>query len=173
MENSNNKKVLLWAYNKGYKVDRGGNVWYNSKMRSLGLDTKGYKTFTVNVKLDNKRVSRRVWVHRLQAYQKYGDALLVKRIEVRHKNNNREDNSYDNILIGTHVENMRDLPPQARLKYAINASNKIRKFNDGEVKNIMKDRREGMTYKELCVKYNTIKSTLSYLFNKAIYSIGK
>ena len=38
------------------------------------------------------------------------------------------------------------------------------------VEDIKKDRKSGFTYKELCKKYNTSKSTLSFLFNYSIYA---
>lgn len=41
-------------------------------------------------------------IHRLQAYQKFGDKIYEDGIVVRYLNGDRYDNSYDNIGIGTY-----------------------------------------------------------------------
>lgn len=56
-------------------------------------------------------------VHRLVAYKKYGDAALADKIDTRHLNGIRTDNSWDNVVIGSRSDNMLDIPPAKRLEY--------------------------------------------------------
>ena len=156
--------ILVIAKDKGYYVDKIGNV-YSKKQKLSPNNTNGKLSFRIRYKTKLYNIP----VHRLLAYIKYGDKLFTPGLEVRHLNNNALDNSWDNIVLGTHKENMLDIPKIQRINTAINAAKKLRRFSDIEVKQIVKDRGEGMTYKQLCLKYNAIKSTLSYFFNQAYY----
>lgn len=118
MELSKKNQALLLAFNKGYTVTKEGEL-KNPKGKLLSPHiTVGYKNF--NIRLNGVTVN--VKIHRLQAYQKYGDLIFKKDIVARHKNNDSLDNSWDNILIGTHSMNMMDKPEEDRIKYAKNAS---------------------------------------------------
>ena len=64
---------------------------------------------------------------------------------------------------------MMDKSKEARLNHATNASYKNIRFTKKEVKQIIRDRKKGFTYKMLCEKYDTSKSTLSYFFNSCDY----
>jgi hypothetical protein len=156
--------ALIIAKEKGYFVDKEGNVF--SKYKKLSLTFRKYKTFSIR----HNGIRIPIPVHRFVAYIKYGDNIFNDNIEVRHLDNNTFNNSWDNILLGSHKENMNDLPKNNRIEYAANASNKIRRFTKDEVLCILNDRKFGMTYQKICEKYNTSKSTLHYLFNYAYYS---
>jgi hypothetical protein len=130
------------------------------------LDSRGYYCFSVKVphlKINSMCVS----VHRLQAYQKHGDEIFGENIHVRHLNGNPLDNSYDNILIGSVSENSLDRPKNLRIKNAINASNKIRRFTDSEILEIKNFHKENKsTYKETMGKFNiSSKGSLHYILN--------
>jgi hypothetical protein len=159
------KNILLIAKNKGYYVDNNGNVFSSKKQLKL---VKSYNRYSFSIRVESKRIPIPVQI--FVAYLKYGDEIFKTGIEVRHLDNNSLNNSWSNILIGTHKENMQDVPKKIRIKYAINASSKNRRFTDEEVENIQLDKNNGYTYSFLCKKYNTSKSTLSYLFNKAYYN---
>jgi hypothetical protein len=63
------------AYQKGYRVDRYGNVIsFNGQMRKLNIDSYGYYQFTI--RHNGKSLS--VTVHQLQAYTKYGNEYLAE-----------------------------------------------------------------------------------------------
>ena len=66
---------------------------------------KKYKGFTVRLKTGEKVT---VLVHKLQAYQKFGEAMFEFNIVVRHMNDNSLHNNWENIELGTQIENMRD-----------------------------------------------------------------
>jgi hypothetical protein len=162
-------EYLLEAKNKGYHVDKNGNVFSVNKQISLAKHTKNnYSRYEFTIRYYGMRVV--IPVHKLVAYLKYGDEIFKNGIEIRHSDGNSLNNAWDNILIGTHSENMQDIPKINLVEKALTASKNLRRFSDEEVKKIVADRKSGFTYKMLCEKYNTSKSTLSYLFNDAYYS---
>lgn len=119
------------ASEKGYIVNNNGEVFYKERKRKLNYktDTNQYAFF--NVRINGK--SKKIYVHRLQAYQKYGDIIFEKDIVVRHLNNNSNDNSYDNIGIGTQQENMLDIPKEKRIERSKYASSFMKKYRHDEV----------------------------------------
>lgn len=175
MRNSNNEKITIDAFNRGYSVDKLGNVFYKNKQRSLNKDQRGYLNFTIKwrEKEEDSFVCRRVWVHKLQGYIKFGEAAFQESIHIRHLDNERINNAYSNIGIGSQSDNMMDIPKELRVAHAIKASQKLRRFSDNEIEKIREDKKQGMSYSKLCIKYNTSKGTLSYLFNKAHYYLDK
>ncbi len=166
MKNTKSNIALIGAYNKGYWVNDDGFVYRNDSMLKNNPNKTGYVFFGVRMP---KSQMKRVSVHRLQAYQKYKEAMFEPGIEVRHKNSVSKDNSWDNILIGTAHENAMDRPLEKRIKMAQHAAQKLRAFTDEQVIAIIKDHEDGMSYSGLIKKYDTCKGTLSYFFNKALY----
>ena len=131
------QEALVLAVEKGYTIDKDGNVSYKGKYRRLTLDDKGYYKFTVNA---GEGYRMCVMVHRLQAYYKFGDDIFKPGIVVRHLNGISTDNTYDNIEIGTHSDNMMDKPKDVRLKQAIYASSFATKHNNvQEIKDFYND----------------------------------
>lgn len=163
---SKNNRLLLKLVSLGWRTD--GYKVYNSKgvERKVGINSNGYYSYHFSYKKEEALISLHRWV----AYYKFGDLIFSKDLEVRHLDGNKLNNSMNNLLMGTRTENSLDIPIEIRKASAIKASKERRVFSDEEVKNIKEDRNKGMSYSELCIKYNTIKSTLSYLFNKALYS---
>lgn len=95
--------------------------------------------------------------------QKYGDKLFEKGIETRHKNGIKTDNSWNNILIGNHSQNMMDIPKQIRVKKALHASSFLVKHNKDEIK---KYHEKYKSYKKTMDKFNiSSKGTLHYILN--------
>lgn len=161
--------ILLYAYEIGYRCDEQGNV--SSKKGTINpyINNRGYACFSVKVSppIHHKSASKVVPVHRLQAYQKYGNEIFGENIHVRHLNGNPLDNSHGNILIGSASDNSMDIPKHLRIKNAINASNKIRRFTDSEILEIKKFHKENKSsYKETMSKFNiSSKGSLHYILN--------
>ena len=63
-----------------------------------------------------------VFVHRLVGYYKFGEKIFDKNFEIRHLNSNSKDNSFDNIGIGSHSENMLDVDKATRVERAKHAT---------------------------------------------------
>ncbi len=158
------------AYKKGYRVSRIGLVT-NPKGNKLGFGTisnTGYAKFSIKI---NGRTTK-IFVHRFAAYRKYGKKIFDKRLQVRHINGKKTDNSANNLILGTPSENMMDLSKSLRLFKAIKASSKNRRFSDAQLAEMFSDRENGMRYCDLKQKYNVGKGTLSFIFNKSIYKNG-
>lgn len=157
MERSKNE---LLAIEKGYKITINGDI-LNPKEKILTgtIYNKNYKKF--NIRLNEKHIP--VKVHRLQAYQKFGEIIFNEDIVVRHLDGNGLNNSWDNIDIGSYSDNMMDKPKEERIRIASNAN---KKYSDELVLEIKAYRDLGHTYTEIMEKYNiNSKGTLSYIIN--------
>lgn len=152
---SKNEKI---AIEKGYTITEEGDI-VSPYGKIKGCTCKGYKTFKIDT---GGRKFINIRVHRLQAYQKYGEKIYEKGIEVRHLDNISTNNSWENIAIGTHSENMLDKPKEVRVKNAQKASLKYDKIAIREFHQI--DR----SYKKTMEKFNiSSKGTLSDILNRA------
>lgn len=148
------------AFNRGYRVTEEG-VLLNPRGVRVGVpSSEGY--ITTQIRVDKRRVQFRC--HRLQAYQKYGEMLYEEGIVTRHLDGDRENNSWENIAIGTQSDNMMDIPEQVRIKRAIHASSFNKKYNESEVIDFYNECR---SYKKTMEKFKiTSKGTLHYILNK-------
>lgn len=145
------------AAKRGYVVTEDG-IALNPHGEEIGdYIANGY--YTSNIRVSGKGVKLKV--HRLQAYQKYGDKIFEEDIVVRHYNGNSLDNSWDNILIGNQSDNMMDIPEQIRIKKAKYATSFIRKYDKREVRNFHNIEK---SYKLTMEKFNiSSKGTLNYI----------
>lgn len=153
--------IIITAYEKGFRVTKDGKL-LNPKREVLSphKNKSGYYIFSYRFK--NKVIQCKV--HRLQAFQKYGDSLFEKGIVTRHLNNVSTDNSEKNIAIGTQKDNIMDMPEQERTKKALHASSFIRKYNKFYVQDY--HNLNGKSYKKTMQFFNiSSKGTLHYLLN--------
>lgn len=164
------KKEII-AYEKGYLVNKDGSVTSpKGKVIKLQLSNSGYYQFSIKI---NRKVYH-VFVHRLQAFMKFGNKLYEDGIVVRHLNNNKLDNSIDNIEIGTQQDNIYDNAIELRLKSSYLASRKNIKYSDDVVQQIRLDYKKGLGYKFIMNKYNiNSKGTLSHIINKRITDLDE
>ena len=157
---------LLHAFSLGYRVSENGDVVRDG--RKIGLQNPGgYLVF--RTKLHQKTIT--VFVHRLQAYQKYGEEIFKQGIESRHKDGNSLNNAYDNILIGTHSQNMFDIPLAIRKSKAVKGAEKVRRFTPEQIDRIRQEKNQGFSLRQLAGKYETCKSTISYIVNRKTYNL--
>lgn len=155
-------RIEKLLYEKGYRMDKEGNMFTPKGKHVKGTPTNGYfcSAYRVNKKTTTYRF------HRFQAYCKFGDALYEKGIVARHLNSKSLDNSYDNIGIGTYSDNKFDICPKKRREMAIIASH-CQKNKHKNIAEIKEDRKKGMTYAEIMEKYNiSSKGTVSFIINK-------
>ena len=146
------------AYEKGYRVTKNGYL-LNCKGRKIGcVNSAGYEHTGFKI---NKKYTF-IATHRLQAYQKYGDKLFKDGIVVRHLNSNSLDNSFNNILIGTHKDNYMDIPEENKKKMVYNQIKYPKEF----VQKLKEEYKEIKNYNELGRKYNIAACTIRYLINK-------
>jgi hypothetical protein len=105
-------------------------------------------------------------VHRLVAYQKYGMNIFNPNFEVRHLDGNIVNNLDDNIILGSHKENMMDKPEAVRQFHSIRAASVLRKFTDYEIEKIRAYHIKCGSYKQTMSIFNiTSKGTLCYILN--------
>lgn len=160
--NSKINKAVVYAFNKGYRVREDG-VVVNPKGRVIkgGIGSSGYKRF--NIMLNGKE-QYPVYIHKLCAYQKYGD-IAFQADCVRHLDGNPLNNRPDNIEIGTQSDNMMDMPKEVRQKKAEYATSFMRKYNKNEVRDFYKQ--NGNSYKKTMNHFGmTSKGTLWFVLNK-------
>lgn len=152
-------KYEIIAKERGYTITSDGTV-YSPKGNMVGTHGRdGYRYFSF--RMDGKIV--KVYFHRFQAYIKFGDTLYEDNMMVRHLDGNYLNNSESNIDLGTNSDNMMDIPKGVRVSRSSNAS---KKYSDELAQAIKLDKENGMSYKELMIKYNiSSKGTLSYIIN--------
>ena len=160
--NSKINKAVVYAFNKGYRVREDG-VVVNPKGRVIkgGIGSSGYKRFHIML---NGKEQYHVYIHKLCAYQKYGD-LLFQAECVRHLDGNPLNNRPDNIEIGTQSDNMMDMPKEERQRKAEYATSFMRKYNKNEVRDFYKQ--NGNSYRKTMNHFGmTSKGTLWFILNK-------
>lgn len=146
-------------YKKGYRVTNEGNIMSPSgRVLAKSLNSCGYYKISCRCKGKHIQCS----AHRLQAFQKYNNKLFDSGIEVRHKNGISTDNSFENILIGTHSQNMMDIPESIRISKALYATSFIRKYDKEKVRKFHFN--NGNSYKKTMNEFNiSSKGTLHYI----------
>ena len=151
---------LVEVHRLGWRVTAEGEMLKpDGSAQPVNKDKCGYWRFSV--KLDDGLV-RSVYVHRLQAYQKFGSRLFETGIEVRHLNG-EADNSARHIEIGTKNQNESDKPLAVRKAFVAGAGRAARKLTDEQVIQLRKDREAGAKYSQLAEKYGVRSSTISYI----------
>jgi hypothetical protein len=168
------------AHSFGYRINADGTIvnpngkcLRGGRAKSKRYPYNYFSLFALNVPGIYKRTFK-VFAHRLQAYQQFGDEMFKEGIVVRHLDGNASNNAINNIAIGTASDNMMDRPRHERLAHAIRAGNSNRRFSDDEVQQIREDHAAGMSYNRLREKWGCSKSQLSFMLSvrarrKALY----
>lgn len=156
MINSKSNKALIEAYNRGYRVIEG--VLYNpSKISKKGwIDSRSYYSFSIKI----NKIKSHFPIHRLVAYQKFGDKMFEPGIQVRHLDGNPLNNLEENIELGTQSQNMMDIPEETRKAHSILATTYNRRFTDKEVEQIRHYHTSCYSYKKTLRKFNIANKVL-------------
>ncbi len=168
---SDQEAAVRLAVAKGYTISKNG-IIYNSKGYTLEgcLNTTGYRYITI--RMDSYfgfRKCGKAMVHRIIGYLKFGDRVFDPKLQIRHLDGNKLNNSYSNISIGSPSDNRFDIPASERLRLGKLAAKARRKFTDAEIVAIRTRHNDGISYKYLMEEYNSAKSTLSYIINSKTY----
>ena len=165
---STQSKLVIEAYDKGYRVSEVGDVI--SPFSSIPLKNQlrsykcGYKIYRFTIRSVVCNFSRSIPIHKLTAYQKYGLEAFKHSIEIRHLDGNSLNNSPSNIAIGMPHDNAMDKQHEVRKRVAISAATKVRKFTDKDVNEIRKFHKG--SYKETMEAFNiSSKGSLHYILN--------
>jgi HNH endonuclease len=134
---SKHKLSVIAAYNKGYRIIDG--ECYSPKGQKLKPYIQQYYKRYCNPSF---------FGHFLAAYQKFGDAWAYSGLDVRHMDGDCLNNKEENIEIGTHQQNILDIPIPTRVRSANNPKlienrakgikEKLRKFPDHQILEIRK-----------------------------------
>lgn len=102
-------KYILEANKKGYKANEDGDI-ISPRNKKLKLyynkNRLRHRYYSFSIRMGKKVCT--VPVHRLVAFQKYGNEVFDKDLVVRHLDGNSLNNSYKNIALGTQSDNMYD-----------------------------------------------------------------
>lgn len=91
------------AYEKGYRAKEDGTI-YNHKGKKIGFKLDGRNVFSYLFE-DSPGAVR---ASRFIAYQLWGEEVFKKGVVVRHLNDIRDDDRFENLALGTQAENMAD-----------------------------------------------------------------
>ena len=129
-------EAIILAYRAGYRADQDGTVWtpFGNTLKGWPNST-GYLNFKPAV---GPRATRKsVLVHRFVAYCLYGESALAAEV-VRHLNDVKTDNRFDNLCPGTYVQNRADIPAEVKSRWAKKHAHLLversRKLSDEDVK---------------------------------------
>ena len=148
-----------------FNVTRAGSAPYHPKVAKSGYPVIGTRIRSLGI---NKSIG----VHRIVAYQKYGDAIFSDGVQVRHINNNKLDFSCGNIEIGTAFDNHNDNSREtneAKLKSARSAAKSLRVLPIEELESMILDRSKGMHFRAIAKKYGRSLSTVHYAISGRTY----
>lgn len=148
------------AYQAGYRVE-GGTIKSPSGKILKGWEKAGGYLF-----ISTGSIAGNIAIHRLVAFQKFGNAIYQPGIEVRHLNGNPSDYSESNISIGTKVENAADKSPALRLRAAVNASRHAQKWDHTA---IVLRYHDGASYTQIMSEFGIkSKGTVSFIIRQSM-----
>jgi len=162
--NSKCKRDLLSAYSAGYRVINGEVFSKTGAKLKKTVATNGYFKFcgVVGSRTNNTRNRFTVFVHRLVAYQKYGNHLFDFEC-VRHLDGNKLNNQPENISVGSMSQNMLDIPVKKRIKQVSMA---YRKYTDCNIELIKNFHSQYKSYTRTMNKFDIpSKGSLWYILN--------
>lgn len=152
-------KIEKIAISKGIRVLDDGTILGKRGVLKGCLSNNSY--LKINIRVEG--LSKNVYAHRVQAFQKYGDKIYEKGIVVRHLDGNPLNNSKSNIAIGTYSDNAMDVP---KIKRVMRASHPKHPHRD-----IVNDHKSGMSYNKIMKKYNiSSKGTVSFIIRQSLQS---
>jgi predicted DNA binding CopG/RHH family protein len=154
------------ASSKGVFVDLEGEV-----IGVRGAPLKPFKSSNGYLNVSLKRLSKNynIPVHRLQAYQKFGNMLFEKGLVVIHRDGDKENNSWDNIGLVTHSESKMNRSKEDRVEHALKAAKITRRFSENDIRDIRRSNQNGVSLSTLAKNYDTSKGHLSSIVNRRIY----
>ena len=115
---SKKNTAIVVADQRGYHCDESGRI-YNPQGKELSLSKSG-KYIGFSIYVDSKKVS--ITAHRFIAFQMFGDIIFQKGIQVRHLDDNNNNNRHSNIAYGTQSQNAMDRPQADRIRIARHAA---------------------------------------------------
>lgn len=171
---NNLQKVIVYAYEKGYRVTEQGKL-VSPFGRELLIKKRGkqrYPTFSVNVGDMTVSGVYGIPVHKFASYCFYKEESFKEGIVTRHMNANTEDVSLKNIKLGSYSDNEYDKSKEVRTRSATLARRSQgykaynRRFNDEQIIAI---RNDGGSYAEIARKYGVTPECIGNIVKGRTY----
>ncbi len=163
---SNKNKAVLYAYDKGYRVINNV-ISIENRIIKGSITRGGYRMFTIRI----KGINAHVLVHKLIAYQKFGNNIFKEGIQVRHLDSDKLNNNDSNIAIGTPKDNASDKNPDDVMRAVLIAASYAKKYDHEK---IIEMHRNGYSYSDIMRIFNIpSKGTISFIINKNNAKIKK
>ena len=141
-------------YSLGYRLKAQQLVTPKGRIIPINEAKAGYLYSTVWDKELKKSV--RITIHRFTAYIKYGSKLYDHQV-VRHKDDNKQNNDPENLLLGSQLDNLLDKGEDARSRDSklgsLTAGLKRAKLSNNDIEEILR-KLKFITRKELTKEYN-------------------
>lgn len=163
MTGSKHNQRLLTLWNLGYRPTKRGTIKSPHGAELVGSLHNGY----LKIVTPRPKPRYKVSVHKLVAYSKYGDAIFDDGVVIRHLDGNPLNNSFENISVGSHSDNMMDVPKVIRVHKAARAARKWTK----QIPWIWALLKSGLKQADIVRAVGIPKSTLSYIVNKKTYNV--
>jgi len=141
-----------------YTIDNKG-ILKNRKGEVVGsLNRQGYQK--IQITLDGK--CKEVFTHRIQAFKKFGRKMYEKGIQVRHLNDIKIDNSWENIELGTAKDNYYDRGKKSIQESQKRATQASIKYSKELIEQAKEYYKETNNLKATAKKFNIPESSLHY-----------
>lgn len=163
--------MVRLAYSKGYRVTEDGRVIGPRGVERKPIDNGG--RYVVTVRTGKHAGSYPVPVHLLAGYQRFGEDALSSGVEVRHLDGDAYNNGEANLALGSHHDNMMDIPPNVRKEHALKGARVRRRMTLQQAEEIRAKYAQGVGYKKLCEEYHLCKSVVSYVVTGRTYVSGQ
>lgn len=158
------RDAILHLHNKGFRVQPDGTVLKgDGSLCKLGQELHGgYPLICTRVRRHPTYGNwiLRVAVHRLAAYQLFGDRVFDPTLQVCHCDGNPKNNSHANLRLDTPTGNRLDIPPLERQRLARKAGRANTHITDEVAAEI---RAANLTLREIMERYGMSKTCASYL----------
>jgi hypothetical protein len=157
----------------GYRVDDRGIVYspYGRPIRTtMGTGKSWYfRYFTARIESDSRTVYK-VPVHRLAAYQRYGEAALRRGVVSFHEDGDTTNCAPSNMLIGSRTDRMMRRPAQERREHGLRGATVRRKLTDDQVLDLRRRWAAWESLTRLAADFGLSQSTVSYIASGRSYA---
>ena len=155
------RDAITYILSRWYSInERGELLRPDSSVAPTHPDQWGYLEYTTRAR--NHPVHGNwciaVPVHRLVAYQKYGEAIFNRDLCICHTDNDKRNNSPSNLRLDTPSGNCQDKPKEMRVRCALAAARAQAKLTDADVAYIRSNK---MKLKDIQLRYGVSKSCAS------------
>ena len=154
------KLLVVMASKAGCVADKNG-VVYSKRGRVLSLKVRNnlrFRYLSFRIRTSNT-AHRNVYVHRLVAYQKFGDEFLNSGLIVRHLDGNAMNNAFENIALGTDHDNSMDRPRIQRQRHAAKVN---QKYSEEEISKWRQMAKSGKSHNKISKELGVNRGVISY-----------